>query len=78
MKDSDSVVANAQAAEANKEILCDELSGLHRKNLNLNLLLKDICEQSNQSNALLDGEEVLSVFKDGIPRKRKLNTLQGK
>lgn len=46
--------------------------GNHRKNQNLNLLVKDMVKEID----IMD--ETLSVFHDGIPRKKKLNTLLGK
>jgi hypothetical protein len=54
----------------------NEDDGSHRKNQNLNLLIKDIANEKNEG-VLDDDDETLSVFQDGLPRKKKLNTLLG-
>lgn len=72
------MLATGQNGDQSNAIDCDVMNSLHRKNQNLNLLIKDIVfDQKNENFILEEADETLSVFQDGIPRKKKLNTLLG-
>jgi hypothetical protein len=43
----------------------------------LNLLIKDILHEKGEPGIMDEFDETLSVFQDGLPRKKKLNTLLG-
>ena len=53
------------------------MDGLHRKNQNLNLLIKDVTPEKGEFNVMDELDETISVNQDGAPRKKKLNTLLG-
>ena len=60
----------------NKKELIDVDDCSHRKNQNLNLLIKDLFHKKEGIQHEIE-DETLSVLHDGAPKKKKLNTLLG-